>query len=372
MKRFILMSAVAVLVLFGWMGISSAQGVQSGTIRGVVKDQQDLPVPGVAVTATSRALQGSRRGATDERGLYALSGLPVGTYEIKFELTGFATVTRSTPLPLGLTVEESVTLRTGAVTETVQVVAEVKIPSPLATPVIGANFKHEEIEALPSLRTLDGIARLAPGVDEATPNVGQVKINGAFAFDNVFLLNGVDIQDNLFATPYNLFVEDAIEETQVLTSGISAEYGRFTGGVINAVTKSGSNHFSGSGRINFLNPDWTTRTPFEETKGTKHIDILSRTYEVTFGGPVVPDRLWFFTSGRYAKTSNQVTLQQTGAGLTSLDTNKRGEIKVTGTPVIGHTIQGGFFNDPRTRTNNSGLQSFVIVPDSEEIGRAHV
>ena len=74
-------------------------------------------------------------------------------------------------------------------------------------------------------------------------------INGAFAFDNVFMINGVDINDNLFAQPQNLFIEDAIEETQVLTSGISAEYGRFTGGVINAITKSGGNSFSGSGRV---------------------------------------------------------------------------------------------------------------------------
>ena len=79
-------------------------------------------------------------------------------------------------------------------------------------------------------------------------------INGAFAFDNIFMVNGVDVNDNLFAQPQNLFIEDAIEETQVLTSGISAEYGRFTGGVVNAITKSGGNTFSGSGRVNFLNP----------------------------------------------------------------------------------------------------------------------
>jgi outer membrane receptor protein involved in Fe transport len=184
----------------------------------------------------------------------------------------------------------------------------------------------------------------------------------------------VDINDNLFAQPQNLFIEDAIQETQVLTSGISAEFGRFTGGVVNAITKSGSNQFSGSVRINFLNPSWTTQSPFEgcasgittsTCKPSTHLDVLSRTYEGTFGGPLVMDRLWFFVSGRRAETSNQVTLSQTGIGLTGLDTNKRGEIKITGTPVQNHTIQGGYFNDPRTRTNNSGLQQFVIVPDSE-------
>ena len=75
------------------------------------------------------------------------------------------------------------------------------------------------------------------------------------------MLNGVDVNDNLFGSPQNLFIEDAIEETQVLTSGISAEYGRFTGGVVNAITKSGGNVFSGSLRANLTNPAWTTRRP---------------------------------------------------------------------------------------------------------------
>jgi hypothetical protein len=75
--------------------------------------------------------------------------------------------------------------------------------------------------------------------------------------------------------------------------------------------------------------------------------------------------VWFFTSGRYAKTSDQVTLPRTGIGLTKVDQNKRGEIKITATPVNSHTIQGGFLNDPRHRTNNSGLQSYVIDPHSE-------
>ena len=71
------------------------------------------------------------------------------------------------------------------------------------------------------------------------------------------MLNGVDVNDNLFGSPQNLFIEDAIEETQVITSGITAEYGRFTGGVVNAVTKSGGNTFSGSFRTGFSNPSWT-------------------------------------------------------------------------------------------------------------------
>jgi Carboxypeptidase regulatory-like domain/TonB-dependent Receptor Plug Domain len=340
-----------------------AQGVQTGTIRGVVKDSQGLAVPGVTVTATSPSLQGPRVAVTDTDGAFALAALPAGEYTVTFELSNFATVTRKTTLPVGSTVNQAVTLAAAGVTESVRVVAET--PAPIATAVVGADFKHEEIESLATPRTIQGIAQLAPAVNENGPNVQTVVINGAFSFDNVFMVNGVDINDNLFAQPQNLFIEDAIEETQVLTSGISAEYGRFSGGVINAVTKSGSNTFSGSGRVNFLNPSWTTQTPFEVSRGTKHLDLVSRTYEGTFGGPIAKDRLWFFTSGRYSKTSNQVTLQQTGIGLTSIDNNKRGELKFTGTLAPNHTVQGGYLNSPRTRTNNSGLQSFIIEPHSE-------
>ena len=350
--------------------VTYAQGVQTGTIRGMAKDSQDLAVPGVTVTATSPALQGPRTTVTDSQGLYVIRALPPGDYQVKFELNGFATLIRSTAVPLGLTIEQNVSMRAAGVSETVQVVGEA--PAPIATAVVGLNLKREEIEALATPRTIEGIAQLSPGVSENAPNqgttggsVGQIVINGAFAFDNVFMINGVDINDNLFAQPQNLFIEDAIEETQVLTSGISAEFGRFSGGVVNAITRSGGNVFAGSGRVNFSNPAWTTETPFEVSRGTTHIDQTSRVYEGTFGGPLVRDRLWFFSSGRYGKGSNQVTLAQTGIGLTSVDLNKRGEIKITGTVAQGHTIQSGYLNSPRMRTNNSGLQSFIIDPHSE-------
>lgn len=370
MRRLILLTAA--WLILGSAGSLFAQGVQTGTIRGTVKDQQDLAVPGVTVTATSPALQGPRSTVTDMEGLFAIRALPPGDYQVSFELSGFATITRNTAVPLGLVVETNVSMRAAGVAETVQVIAE--LPAPIATPVVGENFKQQEIEQLATPRTIQGIAQLSPAVNENSPNAGQLIINGAFAFDNVFMINGVDVNDNLFATPQNLFIEDAIEETQVLTSGISAEYGRFTGGVINAITKSGGNNFSGSGRVNFLNPDWTTETPFEDcvdktlvtcSKATKHLDVLSRTYEGTFGGPIVRDRLWFFTSGRYASVSSSTTLQQTGTVLPTTDKNKRGEIKITGTVENNHTIQGAFLNDPRKRTNNSGIQSLVIDKFSE-------
>ena len=255
-----LFAALLAIVLGSFATDSYAQGVQTGSLRGTVTDQQSLPVPGVTVTIQSPALQGVRTSVTAGDGSYSFVRLPAGRYEMTFEITSFAPVKRTTDVLLGLSVEQNVTLTAAGRTEEVQVVAA--SPAPIVNPTVGANYKNEEIQSLAMPRTLQGISQLAPGVTENTPNAGQLAINGGFAFDNVFMLNGVDVNDNLFA-PQNLFIEDAIEETQVLTSGITAEYGRFTGGVINAVTKSGGNSFSGSWRTNFVNPSWTKTTPLE-------------------------------------------------------------------------------------------------------------
>ena len=368
--------AVTLYALALMLGIHSsafAQGVQTGTIRGTVQDQQGLAVPGVAVTATSPALQGPRSAITDGEGNFTLAALPAGVYEVTFELSGFRTVKQTSNVSVGLQVTQNVTLPTGGLTEAVQVVAET--PSVIATPAVGANIRKEEIDALATPRTIQGIATLAPNLTERSPNAGQVVINGAFAWDNVFMINGVDVNDNLFATPQNLFIEDAIEETTVLTSGISAEYGRFSGGVVNAITKSGGNRFSGSYRANLLNPAWSVESPFERSATnpatgatkpvTEYLDELQGIHEGTLGGPIVRDRLWFFGAGRYQKTNSPVTLQESGIGLISNDLNKRGEIKLTGTVAANHTLQGGYLNNYRERTNNSGLQSFIIDPASE-------
>ena len=189
-----------------------AQGVQTATIRGSVHDQQDLPVPGATVTVTSPALQGTRTIVTGPQGDYTISALPPGDYTITYELSGFGTVTRSAPLPLGLTLEQNVVLLAAGVSERVEVVAET--PAPIATPVVGLNLKHDEIEVLANSRNIVGIATLAPGVSEAAPTPTALVISGGLSFDNVIMVNGVDVVDNVFATPQNLFIEDAIEETQ--------------------------------------------------------------------------------------------------------------------------------------------------------------
>src|SRR4030095_11660687 len=124
----------------------------------------------------------------------------------------------------------------------------------------GPTLGRGEVDTLAPGRTLEQIADLAPGLTDNTPNAGQVTIAGGFAYDNVFMLGGVDIADSTLGSPNDLFSEDAIEETQVITSGVSAEFGRFGGGVINAITKRGGNAFSGTFRTDFTNPSSRAQT----------------------------------------------------------------------------------------------------------------
>ena len=150
----VLITLIATWLISGVPHTSFAQGVQTGTIRGVVKDQQGLPTPGVTVTATSPALQGPRSVVTDEQGLYSIPALPAGRYTVRFELSGFAPIERQTDVALGLTVDQNIAIRPAGVAETVNVVAET--PAPIATPVVGVNIKHEEVEALATPRTIQG------------------------------------------------------------------------------------------------------------------------------------------------------------------------------------------------------------------------
>jgi hypothetical protein len=264
---------------------------------------------------------------------------------------------------LGLTVEQKILIRPAGVAETVTVVAGV--PAPIATPVVGANFKHEEIEQLATPRTVQGIAQLAPAVTENAPNVLQLVINGNFAFDNVFMINGVDISDNIFATPQNLFVEDAIAETQTLTSGMSAEYGRFSGGVVNAVTRSGGDRFSGSVRDELTDQRWSTRAPYEVFTQARHKDEVNSHVEGTVGGPIARSRVWVFGAGRFERTAASAPLPETGAANTETDRNQRGELKLTATIESNHTVQAGYMND---RTENEGRPTLGASIDPFAVG----
>ncbi len=341
--------------------VSHAQGQQTGTIRGTVRDVQGLVLPGVEVSVQSPALQGRRTARSGLRGGYEIPGLPPGTYTITFAMNGFAKVSEQAVVPLGGTALANVALKPGTVSETVQVVA--LVPSAIVSTDISANITADNIDSLPMGRDIFRISELAPGLTDNATSDGHLTINDGFGDDNVFLIDGVDVNDNIFGTAHDLFIEDAIEEIQVLTSGISTEYGRFTGGVVNTITKSGSNQLSGSFRTNLYKPDWTTPTPFEKANGQDDSsgDLSDNTtYETTLGGPLVLDRLWFFYANRVERIADDQTFGVTGVGFARTTKNDRNQPKLTGTVASGHVLEGSYMGNSTAQGRPSF--SFSIDP----------
>src|SRR4029453_4524871 len=321
---------LAVVALFALAASPvSAQGRQSGALGGRVSSSDGQSLPGASVTVTSAALQGARTVVADVNGIYRLTGWPAGDYVVTFEMSDMSSVERRARISLGgdVTIDQQLTL------EPVREVVDVRgaTPAAVASPIGAFNLRASDTTLLPAGRTPFMLAELAPGLTDNTPNNNQVTIGGGFAYDNVFLMNGVDINDNGLGQPNALFIEEAIEEVQVLTSAISAEYGRFGGGVVNVITRSGGNVFSGAARLNLTNPSWGVETPFEKSRGTTRASKLSPTYEATTGGPLVRDRLWYFGGARVERTTTQGAFAQTGVPFTSRNENTRYEAKLTGT-----------------------------------------
>jgi hypothetical protein len=332
---------LAVVCLFFSAAVAGAQ-VPTGTISGRVTDSSGGVLPGVTVTATSPNLQGERVIVTSAFGDYVLGLLPPGTYEVTFDLSGFQTAKRSVEVASTEAVPLDMELGVGALTETISVHGDAA-RNFAETVQTGTNIKQTLMATLPSSRTLTAALGMAPNVKATGPtgtsgNDGSFTIAGAMAFDSVFLLNGVAITENIRGQPFTLFIEDAIQETAISTSGISAEYGRFGGGLVNVVTKSGGNEFSGSYRLGFNNDDWRAVTPFNETK----LDKVVPTHEYTIGGPVVKDALWFFNAGRFQTQEQSFQTTATNISYARTNNEKRYEGKLTYTVRPGQMVKGSF------------------------------
>ena len=332
-----------------------AQGQQYGSVSGRVASQGNAPLPGVTVTATSDALQGSRSATTDVNGVYSLPGLAPGHYLVKFELDGMSSVERRATVSLGTVSIVDQQLAVVPVEESIDVRAST--PSPV-TSRGASNVEMSDLSKLPVGRTPFLMTELTPGVTDNTPSNSQISISGAFAYDNVFLMDGVDINDNVLGTANNLFIEEAIQETQVLSSAVSAEYGRFSGGVVNIITRSGGNALSGAFRVNLTNPAWSAETPFEKSAVISRVSKYSPTYEATIGGPLRRDRVWFFGAARLERTTMQSAFAQTRIPYTTNNDNTRYEGKVTATIHPGHTLQGTLI-DNQTDLRQPSLGSSI-------------
>jgi outer membrane receptor for ferrienterochelin and colicin len=325
-------------------------------ITGVVTTG-DTPLPGVTVTISSPQMQGTRTAVTGDAGGYNFAGIPPGAYQVRFELSGMTTVTQTTRVGVGQTGRADAKLGVSTVSEAITVTATTA--SVLETPTVSQNLNARLVENLPTSRTVLGTAALAPGVNTNTTAANQLSISGSPGYDNLVMVNGVAITESVRSQSLPLFIEDAIQETTVMTGAISAEYGRFTGGVVNSISKSGGNQFSGSARISLANPQWTSRTPSQIALNSSVRDFLGKTYQETLGGYILRDRLWFFAAGRQTKSDTPGLLRTipgrpTNSGTTfdTVQDEKRWEGKLTGQLAANHNLAASYLKTDQATTDS--------------------
>ncbi|HEY0372567.1 MAG TPA: TonB-dependent receptor, partial [Thermoanaerobaculia bacterium] len=348
---------------------ASAFAQTTATLSGTVT-ADGAAVPGATVTITSPQMQGSRTSVTGDGGGYVFPGIPAGEYNVKVELAGMQTVEKRVAIGVGQSGRADAALKVAALEQAITVTAGA--PTVLETPSVSTNMDAELVDDLPIGRTVLAAAVLAPGVNANTPSAGQLSISGSPGYDNLVMVNGVAITENVRHQALDLFIEDAIQETTVLTGAISAEYGGFTGGVVNSITKSGGNKFSGSFRDSLTNPSWSELTPGQEANNTKLLDKLGSVYEVTLGGFVVRDRLWFFAAGRKVESDQQRALRAVPLGdatRASLDfatttQEDRYEVKLTGQITPSHNLAGSYFN---SESQQSGAVFTTTSYDAEQL-----
>lgn len=295
-----IVSLIAIFSVFLLVCSMGYAQTRTGSIRGTVTDSEGEILPGATVELSGEKLLGGARSViTNEKGKFRFPNLMPGEYEITVTLEGFQTTKRSRlRVNVAGTVTVDVILKLATLEESVTVMAEAPVVD-VKKSALSTNITSDLMEVLPMRRfTFFDYVGTTPGVTSSTGDHSNnwQSAMGSGTWQNTYYFDGVETTspDNagswLWANP------DQIEEIDVIVSGAPAEYGNFQGMVVNLVSKTGSNTFSGN--LNFYyRANWLTgnNTPDEEFPfyRDKYNELTA-----TLGGPIVKDKLWFFWAGQ--------------------------------------------------------------------------
>jgi carboxypeptidase family protein/TonB-dependent receptor-like protein len=355
-------SAGALLLLAGALllvPVTGAFAQTTGRIVGQVLDAQGAALPGATVTVTSPNLQGVQTQVTDSQGNFRFPSLPPGRYSVKVDLASFKTLEqKDVEVGLDRTVTLPLTLQLAGVQETVTVTG-VSSQIDTTSTVTGVNAGQDLFNRIPLRRDFYAIARVAPGTTEDA--VGTA-VYGSTGAENQYIIDGLNTTGIETGDRGKTLNFDFVQEVEVKTGGLPAEYGRMTGGVLNVITKSGSNLFKGSifgnGEGGPLQMDDSTRDIRPATTTTVTDTTKRSDFGGELGGPLFKDRLWFF--GAYNRTledrETTVIRQLSAPGSPAIDTKIPTSInrhlfagKLTFKLAEGHTLNGTVMGDPVTR-----------------------
>jgi hypothetical protein len=319
-------SFLALLLIHGVaMHIDVQAQVAGGTITGTVVDSSGRVIPNATVSITNVATGINRTVTTNEDGLYIAPNLLPASYELTFTAPGFRTdVRRGIELTVGATVTSNMTMQVGGAKETIQVQTEAPDVQ-LATSDISAVVNATTVRELPlNGRSWTDLATLQPGVnriqtqpdfsagtDRGNRGFGQqLTISGARPQQNNYRLDGISLNDYANGAPGSVLGGslgvDAIQEFSVLTSNYSAEYGKTSGGVVNAITRSGTNQFHGSAYEFLRNNKLDARNFFDDpTLSTP--PFKRNQFGGSVGGPIFKNRTFFFADYEGIRQSKGIT-----------------------------------------------------------------
>ena len=303
---------LAALLSFGSVAFAQEQTV---SIQGVVKDASGAVLPGATVEARN-PLAGTNTAVTNADGVYRFPALPPGKYEITSTLQGFKpTKLTDTVLELGKNLVIDLTMALASVTEEVSVTAESSPIIDVKGNAATASITRSTIERMPKGRDFTTILRQAPGA-QAESKSGGTQIDGASGSENRFVIDGMDTTNLQTGVSGKTMLLDFVDEVQVKSSGYNAEFGGATGGVVNVLTKSGTNAFHGQVGTYYQTEDmYGSIRP--QARFNPIDSNLAETGMITpdnswtyyspvadIGGPLLRDRLWFYGGAAYTKNEN--------------------------------------------------------------------
>jgi len=343
---------IIAISLFILVSLSFGQ-IITGKITGVVTDGEGTPLPGVTVEISSPSLMGIKSGVTSNKGTYYFSKLAPGTYELVFLLDGFQRVeSKNIKVTINSIVTINVSLKPETIEEAVTVIAEAPIIDVKKTGV-SSNFSSEELEKIPAGRySFADVVKQAPGMLTRGETGGlRWSFSGSGTQGNAFYFDGVDQSSPELGLPWTNPNQDIFEDVEVSGIGNAAEYGLITGAVINIVTKSGGNKFSGSlSHYGQYDPLTGNNNPDSEVESFKRF----YRYDVSFslGGPIIKDTIWFF--GNYNIRRTKESPWQSDPDYARKDIQDEGFFKLTSNINNRHKIVLGYTYE---------LEDFGEVPD---------
>ncbi len=296
MQRRVLVSLCVIALLAAAAGYAAT----TGRLNGTVKDNDGLALPGVTVQITSPNLMGSQVAITGGNGDFSFAALPVGVYTVEASLVGFQGAIGEVRVNLTSTASVAFTLVPEQFAD--EIIVEARVPVVDTAQVNTQQVFDQDFLQNAAIGASGRSYQSLISQTAGTSGGSNPSVFGGTSSDNNYLIDGLSTTDPVTQTFGTNFNYDAIQEISVQTGGYEAEFGQATGGVINLVTKSGGNDFSGSLDIRYRDQDFTENGDhFDKDAQANSFED----YSMTLGGPILRDKLWFFVSYEKVNTEAQ-------------------------------------------------------------------